>query len=328
VRTVDYSKPIKVTASAPTYSSDVLARAKENELGFDFNATRVFVQIKGQYQINGFINEFKLGQNPSSIQAAAIQADIVSHSMGGNVVRTMALNPSFLSSDTFGKGLVHKHITIGSPHLGTPVARELLNDDQNKCVRDILADKDRDHISFEAVALQGQKVLVSGGVWDLRGDGTLNGNVDSSALNILKQNNDSFPTAPVAGVMGPTQLSALNCTASCVNVIVFGARNCIPAALRCACRGNPLAANLTVAGWPMIVNKFNDANDKFSDAIVPRSSQFKGLSGIQITAVHSSGAVNLGFGGPHEYERASQSVNNVIELLNTPVTRSVVFLRR
>ena len=61
---------------------------------------------------------------------AAIQADVVTHSMGGPVVRTMTLQSSFLNDPTFptfGHGPIHKLITIAGVHLGTPFAPFLLS---------------------------------------------------------------------------------------------------------------------------------------------------------------------------------------------------------
>lgn len=65
-----------------------------------------------------------------SNNVAAIQADVVTHSMGGPVVRTMALESSFLKDPTFptfGHGPIHKLITIAGVHLGTPFAPFLLS---------------------------------------------------------------------------------------------------------------------------------------------------------------------------------------------------------
>ncbi len=58
--------------------------------------------------------------------AAAVQADVVAHSMGGLVARDMALSPNFFWQ-TYGMGMIHKVVTIGTPHAGTPIAGRLLN---------------------------------------------------------------------------------------------------------------------------------------------------------------------------------------------------------
>ena len=59
------------------------------------------------------------------LNVAAIQFDVVAHSMGGLVTRDMALNKRFLAASNFNKGLVHKLITIGTPHNGSPLVTNL-----------------------------------------------------------------------------------------------------------------------------------------------------------------------------------------------------------
>ena len=76
-----------------------------------------------------------------------------------------------------------------------------------------------------------------------------------------------------------------------------------------------MADNFTAQNWPTIFGQD-------SDAIVPLTSQLNGLQGSQFTAVHSRGAVRLGFGPPQELEEVTGIPDKVIELLNTPVTSS------
>jgi triacylglycerol esterase/lipase EstA (alpha/beta hydrolase family) len=52
---------------------------------------------------------------------AAVQADVVAHSMGGDVARTMPTLATFTGQSTYGLGPVHKLITIGTPHRGNSV---------------------------------------------------------------------------------------------------------------------------------------------------------------------------------------------------------------
>lgn len=322
IRSVNYADKLTVTSSNPPYDPGLLAKATANTLGFDFGAAKAFVQIKGQDQVKGFIKEFKQGQNPSSIQAAAVQADVIAHSMGGNVVRMMTLSPSFLSPDTFKKGFVHKLITIGSPHLGTPLATELLRP-ENSCVREYLAENDS--IAFKSATIKNGNTgtEVHGGVGDLDGPGTPKGEF-IGALKTL-QSSLSLPTALIAGVMSPDQLKAMNdcsflCGAAQIRAKCGRHRNrqgiLIPA--------DPLVKKLTnsaISGWATLFGQD-------SDAIVPLTSQYNGLAGMQETAVHSKGTVKLGFGSPHEYEQASHIPTKVIELLNTPVTRGSIFLKK
>jgi hypothetical protein len=57
---------------------------------------------------------------------AAIQSDVVAHSMGGLVARDMALDPRFSAAENFNQGFIHKLITIGTPHNGSQLATRLL----------------------------------------------------------------------------------------------------------------------------------------------------------------------------------------------------------
>jgi pimeloyl-ACP methyl ester carboxylesterase len=59
------------------------------------------------------------------LNEAAIQFDVVAHSMGGLVTRDMTLDQRFLADSNFNEGLVHKLITIGTPHNGSPLVNEL-----------------------------------------------------------------------------------------------------------------------------------------------------------------------------------------------------------
>jgi pimeloyl-ACP methyl ester carboxylesterase len=65
---------------------------------------------------------------------AATQVDVVGHSMGGVVARSFIQSSSNVSSKNFNKGYVHKLITIGSPHGGSPLAKILL-DNKDRVVR-------------------------------------------------------------------------------------------------------------------------------------------------------------------------------------------------
>jgi pimeloyl-ACP methyl ester carboxylesterase len=80
------------------------------------NEPSVLVQLAGAIWIYGLTN-----------QIAVIQADAVTHSMGGLIARDMMLDPTFLSSDNRLQGLIHKLITIDTPHGGSQFATRLDN---------------------------------------------------------------------------------------------------------------------------------------------------------------------------------------------------------
>ncbi len=72
-------------------------------------------------QIVSLIKNYK-----EATQVAAVQADVITHSMGGLLVRMQLLvEDSFFREDNFNLGDVHKLINIDTPHLGTPLARFL-----------------------------------------------------------------------------------------------------------------------------------------------------------------------------------------------------------
>jgi len=298
----DYSYNVgnSLGAFTPTYESfayPFLNSARANSLGFSYNALGVLSQIQT------FVGEFKSGKNPLGISVASVQADIVAHSMGGDIARDLPLAPSFLSFDTFAQGNIHKLITIGTPHLGSPLANQLLSD-SNICVRSVLALKGK--VTFDKVSVFGQ--VTSGGVSDLQGDGFGTFPALSPPLQALQQSTaHPLPTAMISGIADSSNFNALNSS-------VF-------ASLLTQFCPEPLAQALTPAGWPLIFGQS-------SDAIVPLRSQLNLTAGTPITAtpissvVHSKGTESLGFGPPDELDDVTGIPTAVIGLLNTPVTSS------
>jgi pimeloyl-ACP methyl ester carboxylesterase len=296
---VDYATPVSVSASIPTYSSALLAQASGNTLGFSYNATSVLLQI------NTFLTAFKVGSN-----VAAVQADIVAHSMGGNIVRTAVLQGAFKSSKDYDAGPVHKLITIGTPHLGTPLASELLSA-SNACIRNEIFAK-HGKLAFSSVALGSPAISVSGAVGDLEGDG--NGGHLSPALTGIESSHPGLPTAMIAGEMSITQLDALNC----VICNAWFIRNFV-------CPSDQLAVDLTASAWPGAIGSS-------SDAIVPQNSQLDGLSvgpGTTLSpAIHSAGMEKLSFAPPTELDSSGPIPTQVLLLLNTTVNNLSVFIKQ
>lgn len=281
----DYSKLLAgVRGSSPQYTSSLLSEIRENALGLAFNAPNVMSQI------NDYIAKFR-----AKSKVVAVKADVVAHSMGGIIVRTMATSLSdFANDQNFGTGLVNKLITIGTPHLGTPLAQQILAD-ANTCVRNKMAD--RQLISLSSVTVSG--VQVNGAVGDLQGDGF--GGELSAALSSFS-NSEPFPTAYVDGLMNAANLSTVQCVA------------CNSTELDLACAADPLAHELTKDNWP-------DVFSQGSDAVVPVLSQTNKTSNagspLEFTGViHSSGMLGLDFSGPTELDRASGIPVEVINLLN------------
>lgn len=90
-----------------------------NYEGFSKNAAILFGDIRSH------VSAFKGGSNPAGISAAAVQVDAVAHSMGGNIVRAMVPNSYFRVQENYRSGLIHKLITLNTPHLGSEFADRL-----------------------------------------------------------------------------------------------------------------------------------------------------------------------------------------------------------
>lgn len=278
----------------------VVSWARANSLGFSYNAPNVFREI------GDAVNGFKFGGNPVHVPVAAVQADIVAHSMGGDIARTIPTLPNFLAGSPIGMGNMHKLITIDTPHLGSVLATDLL-ELQNTCVRQVL--DLAGNFSFDSV--QFYSGATTGAVGDLQ--------LLSPAIHVIQNpqnpNVHKVPTALVAAKLGPLQLQALDSPPgeSLTLQVICGA----------TILSNPLAADLTETGWPTLF----DGED--NDAIVPLSSQVNGGAVIApnpFTATHSAGAEALGFGPPQVLDQDSGIPSRVIDLLNTPVTDPVYTL--
>ncbi len=307
----NYSSPVgpAILVSDPLYLPltlpNIATFAKANSLGFKYNAPNVLGQIRNEVQ------KLKLGTNPAGIPVAAIQADIVAHSMGGDITRTLPLEDDFFRNPSFGKGEIHKLITIDTPHLGSPLPIQLLKS-RNACVRVMLAATGQ--ISFNSVTFLNFQT-VPGAIGDLQGDGhdADSGIISDALANIRNPGIYPVSTALIAGTVAQGNLLGLD-------------TETLPRAIKCLCGSfalplcgalpsSPLADSLTSAGWPTI---FGGP----SDAIVSLNSQMNGLDpsmGSTVSGVHS-GALNLlGFGGPSVLDPGPVPAK-VLDLLNTPKT--------
>jgi pimeloyl-ACP methyl ester carboxylesterase len=274
-----------ITSTTPSFSSSVDSSIEANSLGFAYNAPSVLSQI------NNFVSAYRTTAN-----VAAVKADVVAHSMGGDISRTMFLLSAFLSNTTFGAGPINKLITIATPHLGTPVAANLLSS-SNSCARNVLA-ADGD-IALQSITFSGQ--TADGAVYDLEGNGY--GAGLSPALSNLKAV-QPFPTAYIAGIATSANLKGLSC--------LF----CNAEALRILCTGDPLAKDLTASNWSTIYGQSNDT-------IVPLDSALNNLTGLQYSGViHTAALETLDFDGPSVLDPASNISNEVINLLNEAPTGS------
>ena len=282
-----YSPPV------PSWAKSSIASSPSSALGFAYNAPTVLLQIYN------FINSFKNGTNPANVPVAGVQADIVAHSMGGDITRTLPSITQFYHPITFTLGFVHKVITIGTPHWGSPLATMLLTS-SNECVRGVLATNGSP--SFTSVTFK-NGTKTSGGVADLQGDG-FGGGLSAALQKLQNPIPHALPTALIQGLESQSQLDGLNSSSAAQ-------------AIRLLCFTDPLAKDLTSSGWPKIFGQE-------SDSIVPALSAVAGLSIFTVAngVIHSQSSEELGFGPPAELDAAGGIPDTVIDLLNTPVNSS------
>jgi hypothetical protein len=257
-----YDQTVVATSTVPSYSYQLVLSG--NSLGFVYGATQVLPQIKSA------VADYKYSSAAGG-QIAATQVDVVAHSMGGDVARTLPQLSGYAGQDTYQQGYVHKLITIDTPHQGTPLANSALASN-NGCVQVLLADIGHYVINTAVV----NNASVSGAVGDLQ--------QNSAALGNLQ----NLPTAMIGGKMTTTQLGGAGQSLA-GEIIAKLCGNLL---------NNPLAVSLNPTGWLGVMG-----GD--SDAIVPLSSQFNGNLPYSITtsgasqntfsAIHSSSTRLLGF---------------------------------
>jgi len=302
---VDYSYGVSVNTPVPPIINPLLggnldlSGMRANSLGFDYNAPFVLDEIQD------YIRMFRTFRN-----AAAAQADIVAHSMGGVVARTLIRQKTYASAgagrDSFGQGSIHKLITIGTPHYGTKLAGDLL---ASPCMAGTLA-YFKDMYSFRTATMNGASV--NGAVGDLQGDGK--GGSPSAALSRIDDATQIQAVVPTAMIAGEVSLSNL------AGLDSFWQQK---TALRLWCGSEPLAQKLASSStWP------TEFDNLPNDGIVPVSSQLHSSSpGPAILGVvHSQGCLGLGFTPPFELgpdsDVSAEVQIGVIGLLNASLYAS------
>jgi len=171
-----FSVPGVLQSFSPEVSFSFLAPAlRANVLGFAYNAKIVF----GQFQ--QYLYNYRQGAGPAgSLPVAATQVDVVAHSMGGLITRTMPfVADQFYGPANYGQGIVHKLITLGTPHLGSPLSIASL-DPGSTCTQ--VGSAAAGQYTLDSVVIDGTKI--SGGAGDLVGDGR--GQCLSPALHLLQ----------------------------------------------------------------------------------------------------------------------------------------------
>jgi hypothetical protein len=299
----DYDKNALVNFSTPSFCTlqpcTRVRKAKRNSLGVAANAPFVLTELVSS------LESFRSGGNPARIPIAATQVDVVAHSLGGLITRGVVLEDGFLSPLTFGKGLIHKLITIDTPHLGTPLARDIFLD-ENACVRDVLATQG----DFAFVSVETDYGDFSGAAGDMEGDG-FGGMLSATLQQLQRPGPYRLPTAFVGGITSTHNLVGLD-----TSLVAEGIHDYCGVV-----KNNPLAKRLTSVTWN---TEFGQPND----GIVPLASQIDGLDFfpqnglVSQGVVHSIGTEALGFNGPSIVDDTGASVSppkQVIFLLNLSV---------
>jgi hypothetical protein len=336
IQCADYSRTVLgVTAIQPTYGLDVtklLANKplNQNTLGYAYNAGVVMPQM--QNTITAYSQN---SPQANGMPIAAVQADIVAHSMGSLIARTMPYaltsgSKSYQQPANYAQGYIHKLITLGGPHLGSPLSIVAL-DPLNTCSWALAARMGE--YPLQSATIAGYSQPVSGGAADLVGDGQ--GACLSQALGTLQGSGDKqIPVALIAGQMSPTQLAGLDNSAKTTGASLLTHLS--------ACASDYALKNYNSSGW-LTLNRTSAAY--LSDAIVPVTSALNGMdymsgacfvtqlqapdpSQCKFTlaqfAVHGPGTVNeIGFTGPSLLDAATQVPLETINLLNASVNDPV-----
>jgi pimeloyl-ACP methyl ester carboxylesterase len=218
---------------------------------------------------------------------AAVQADVVTHSMGGPVVRTMALQPNFLtdpSFPTFGSGPIHKLITIAGVHLGTPFAPFILS---SSCYTSLF----NNHFG---------RPTGNGAVSDL--------DPNSTAISNINKQHTPFPAHTIVGLADTAQKLANS-------IEINLGLSFLPASL-----GTPACWITIFPGFDSILGGTNDllvpSNSQSANGAVPSSSPFNDTihSGWPLQPV--TGTFELG---------STDIVAEIITLLNQNANDAIVF---
>jgi pimeloyl-ACP methyl ester carboxylesterase len=292
---LDYGQPVagQVISTTPNdYPGFVINNLKTSALGLAYNSALVDRQIRRA------IETFKTYNS-----AAAVQADLVVHSMGGVVSRALKNLPNYKDARSFNSGTIHKLITIGTPHYGSPLATMLLSG--NDCTRRALAAFRS--VSLSSVTLAHDPIMsgtVNGGVLDLQGDGF--GGGLSSALSAIDtaSNGSTVPTAFISGTFGPNNTSSVP---NPVQLLVWG-----------TCQFDPLASFIVSNSWRTLFNQDSDGVVPYLSQVAMQSGSGKNVPGV----VHSTALQWLGLYGPAELDPdASTGIPSyVVSLLNAQLS--------
>jgi pimeloyl-ACP methyl ester carboxylesterase len=303
-----------IMTTSPAYSTDTIHEsARFSHLGFTVSMPVVVDAVLGD------IITFKSGDNPLGSPVASVAADFVAHSMGGLVIRYWAVDPIlYLSKTTYGQGGIHKLITLGTPHVGTPQA-VLATNSASSCSRTLAALADS--LFLTSANLTGQSKPIPGAAGELSGDGL--GYTMSEPLAKLAASGSRFPIATLAGDIR-----------SIVSDLGYVSRFAISPG--CSLLGDPLGSRYDVADFETIfdprlatfpLTPISQSVSTNSDGSVPLRSALmnRGKTSCSIDEcfsgyAHSSGIATFFHGSVNYLQDSSQIVSSrVVQLLNTNI---------
>ena len=288
----NYGDRVKIISSIPPLRSDVKI-TKGSSLGISHAAKEVSQQLI--QRLDHFRNGFNAVFKPLSAGAV----DIVGHSMGALVARDIAQYsvravPYIWS---FGRGYVHKIISIGGPHLGSPIAGMLVDPRNTQLTAllnagdlpwlwnfsptaDFRAFHDCDTCVYAELRFS-EKFIGSGAIGDLAGSGT--GSTYSRKIKSMQLRTTlSAPTAYLGGVISSSAISAFDEEPAIIRKIFAGrsfyAKNpkapLMKAVIAAVCKIYPSMK----ACWDFASSSnFKSLLTENSDGLVPLISQLNGL---------------------------------------------------
>jgi hypothetical protein len=265
-------------------------------------------------QLSDDLNDFRTcdiaGLGTSCTSVAAVQFDLVAHSLGGLVARDTVLDPQYLAASTFNNGYIHKLITIGTPHDGTPIANNLL---QSSLLCQL--------------ALAGFGHVVGGAVQDLA----------VNSLLLTELNTPHSPPIKAHAIVGLASSAQEQASELGFASITWGVSAALFASLTeldpaLAVIAPDVCTNVIPAGGYQQLFNGN------SDLLVPQASQSSGFSGsgvdVYVNIIHTV-LPALYPTGPDELNRviaglvntdvnpnAATTPNRLIQLLNTSVSQN------
>lgn len=340
VDAVEYGYKVGYPSTDPPLPSLAFSAVKHSQVGVVSNASVTMSQI------TNWLKDYRMGSNPASVPIASAQVDVVGHSMGGLVARTLPVaadtKSRYFSVTNYNKGLLHKLITLGTPHLGTPQAISQLAS-VNYCSSLLAALAG----TYSFYSVNGE----SGAVNDLVGDGT--GRILSDALEQLSSD---MPIAYGAGDVG-TQLESLNDLNPMYLVrAVCGSHTVLPDGTftlglqpgfdHVYYYGEPTADRWTPERWKtqfdpnvllnapskegttiLPVDTYASSVPVDDDASVPVNSALNRIDPgnpyvtVFPNTVHSPGWTDLGFRGDNgNLQTSAQVANWITSLLNAPLS--------